>query len=374
LKTEPSRIEGNGNWTRYEFLDGLRGWAALNVMILHVFFGSLPAIDSESLPIWAWWPFTGVFSVGIFFVVSGFALSVAFLQDNDRKRLLRMAGGRYVRLMVPIFATCALVSFFLNTGIIPAPDTRLPAYATSYGFDPTVGHLAWFSIWAVFFNFDFVNTYAGPLWTMSYELVASYSLFVLMLACRPAILRRPVCLGFGLSLLAMDSVYCWFFFGMSAAELYLWLQRRPNMSRYAVWIGWGLLAAGYCFPLDGLGGGSRAVMTGVTLWFLGTMLLPPMRSFMSSRFSLFLGKISFPLYLVHESMIVAVGGRIYVGASSAWTMLLADLATVATSLLLAMAFVQVDNLGKVLSRKTGKLFEKAVNAVRIRLSFSEAAS
>jgi peptidoglycan/LPS O-acetylase OafA/YrhL len=115
-------------------------------------------------------------------------------------------------------------------------------------------------------------------------------------------------------------------------------------------------------------------MTGVTLWFLGTMLLPPMRSFMSSRFSLFLGKISFPLYLVHESMIVAVGGRIYVGASSAWTMLLADLATVATSLLLAMAFVQVDNLGKVLSRKTGKLFEKAVNAVRIRLSFSEAAS
>jgi peptidoglycan/LPS O-acetylase OafA/YrhL len=38
---------------------------------------------------------------------------------------------------------------------------------------------------------------------------------------------------------------------------------------------------------------------------------------MSSRFSSFLGNVSFPLYLVHESMIVAVGGRIYVGASSA---------------------------------------------------------
>jgi hypothetical protein len=54
-------------------------------------------------------------------------------------------------------------------------------------------------------------------------------------------------------------------------------------------------------------------------------------------------------------------------------MLLADLATVAASLLLTMAFVPVDNLGKIPSRKAGKLFEKAVNAVQSMLTFSEAA-
>lgn len=346
--------------TRLLFLDGLRGWAALIVMLTHVFIGSLPPVNTGPLNMLAWWPFTGQFSVGIFFVVSGFALSVAFLQDNDRRRLLKMAGGRYVRLMVPIFATCALVSIFLNAGIIPAPDERLPAYATNYAFDHSVGHLLWFSTWAVFVNFDFVNAYAGPLWTMSYELIASYCLFALMLICPTATLRRIACLGIGLYLVAIDSVYCWFFFGMSAAELYLLMQDRPKVARRAGWLGWILLVVGYWLPLNSPDIWARVVLVGVTFWFFGTMLSPTMRGLMSSRFSLLLGMISFPLYLVHESMIVAVGGRLYVGATSTFEMFLAGLAAIVASVLLAIAFIPIDNLGRKLARETGNLLEYLV--------------
>lgn len=332
-------------------------------MLTHVFIGSLPPIDYTPLHMSAWWPFTGSYLVGVFFVVSGFALSIGFLQNTRRKQLLRMIGGRYVRLLVPILATCALVSVFLNLGIIPASGERLPAYVSNYAFNPTADHVLWFSFWGVFFDFDFAYSYAGPLWTMAYELIGSYSLFALMLFVPQGAARRAVCLGIGFYLLATDSVYCWFFFGMAAAELYLWLQNRQSIGRYAEKVGWFLLALGFYLPLNVPAKWDRMVLLGVVCWFLGSMLVPTMRALMSSRISLFLGKLSFPLYLVHEAMIVAVGGPLYMGATTSLEKFLAGLAVAAASMVLAMVFVPIDTLGQTLSRKTGTMVVAAAEAV-----------
>ena len=168
---------------RIYFLDGLRGWAALVVVFYHTFIGVLPPLDNAADYIRNWWPFAGRFSVCLFFLVSGFALSIVFMRDHDNQALVRMAAGRYFRLFIPIFVICAFVSLSMNTGLFPEPNERPLSKATKFAFDPTLQHLLKFSFYDVFFDYSGKSSYAGPLWTMSVELYGSFiiaiTLFVL---------------------------------------------------------------------------------------------------------------------------------------------------------------------------------------------------
>jgi peptidoglycan/LPS O-acetylase OafA/YrhL len=92
--------------TRLRFLDGLRGWAAVVVLLHHVFIDGLPAnalMADRSL--WAKVFFlNGTLAVSVFFVISGFSLSIRYLETGNGSALGRIAAGRYLRLALPIFA------------------------------------------------------------------------------------------------------------------------------------------------------------------------------------------------------------------------------------------------------------------------------
>src|SRR5262245_43932704 len=80
---------------RFGFLDGLRGWAAVIVLFHHVFVDGLPANDFMADRLfWARIFFmNGTFAVCLFFVISGFSLSISYLQTGDERGLARMAAG-----------------------------------------------------------------------------------------------------------------------------------------------------------------------------------------------------------------------------------------------------------------------------------------
>src|SRR5271165_4016056 len=105
---------------RLRFLDGLRGWAAV-VLLHHVFIDGLPAngfMADRSL--WAKVFFVnGTLAVCVFIVISGFSLSIRYLDRGDGGTLARIAAGRYLRLAVPIFAICAITHALLVFGVIP---------------------------------------------------------------------------------------------------------------------------------------------------------------------------------------------------------------------------------------------------------------
>src|ERR1700722_572978 len=71
--------------TRLRFLDGLRGWAAVVVLLHHVFIDGLPAnalMADRSL--WAKVFFlNGTLAVSVFFVISGFSLSIRYLETGN---------------------------------------------------------------------------------------------------------------------------------------------------------------------------------------------------------------------------------------------------------------------------------------------------
>src|SRR3954452_22918074 len=57
-------------------LDGLRGLAALYVVVYHLFLRAFPGPAADSAPIWAAGFRYGRFAVVVFIVLSGFSLSV----------------------------------------------------------------------------------------------------------------------------------------------------------------------------------------------------------------------------------------------------------------------------------------------------------
>src|SRR5205814_10095243 len=64
---------------RLTFLDGLRGWAAMAVLLFHVFILIFPPSNFAAIMLRKFVLFNGAFAVMLFFVISGFALSTPFV-------------------------------------------------------------------------------------------------------------------------------------------------------------------------------------------------------------------------------------------------------------------------------------------------------
>jgi peptidoglycan/LPS O-acetylase OafA/YrhL len=169
---------------RLKFLDGLRGWAAIFVLLYHVFCYAIPFDDRAAALLQLFLPFSGIMAIFIFFVVSGFSLSVDYLDRGDLKSSVRIVAGRYFRLTIPIFLACLVVHLAMIAGAISPGEIRHPKFQQGLAFAPTWQHLFYFSWYGVFF--DYRDTYIGPLWTMRYELFGSFIALAGVIALRRA--------------------------------------------------------------------------------------------------------------------------------------------------------------------------------------------
>ena len=123
---------------RFQELDGLRGVAALIVVVFHVMSAFVPAWvpdQSEAVPWWADSPlavlYNGTFAVPVFFVLSGFVLAQASLLP--RKHLWLDLALRYLRLALPATASVLLACGLLHiwptaaeslSQVVPVPWLR----------------------------------------------------------------------------------------------------------------------------------------------------------------------------------------------------------------------------------------------------------
>ena len=155
--------------TRFRFLDGLRGWAAVVVLLHHLFVDGLPANSfMADRALWAKVFFlNGTLAVSVFFVISGFSLSIRYLETGDGRALGRIAAGRYLRLALPIFAICAVTYVLLVLGLIPPAAPRPSPLDQFLSFSPTIDGLLSFALLKVFVAYSGAESYDPPLWTMT---------------------------------------------------------------------------------------------------------------------------------------------------------------------------------------------------------------
>ncbi|MCA6123529.1 acyltransferase [Bradyrhizobium sp. WSM 1704] len=324
---------------RLGFLDGLRGWAAVSVVVYHAFCSGLaPATAFEQLRYFV--PLNGFFAVQVFFLLSGFALSFRYLLDGNHEKLALMATGRYIRLAVPILVACSVMHGAMLVGWFSGD--RLSKFASFLTFDPTTAHLLKFSLFDVFFDYRPAESYIGPLWTMRPELLGSYLVFGCVVAFRAMPLRIVLFCAVTVALFAVASELCaylaMFMIGAVLADCNNrgWLLRLPDRLAFAL-IAFGVLSV--CLPLSM----ENALTIGAVPFVVGCIAHPTVRKFLESNISRQLGGLSFPLYLIHGPVNNIFGEPLMrISSNLAWKISI-DLLVIAGAFVAAIAFKKMVN-------------------------------
>jgi peptidoglycan/LPS O-acetylase OafA/YrhL len=325
---------------RLGHLDGLRGIAALLVVISHSLIAVDAALLSGQIPdsrndwdIWLsgtpFFPFdnAGNLSVCIFFILSGYVLSQSY--SATRQSWPALAVRRFVRLIIPMLAGClaawVLIALHLlrnqqaaaitHSGWLTAQYLQRPHFFTA---------LAEPFRFLAFRTIPLRDMYDSSLWTMSVE--GAGSLLLMTLFCTR--LRRIwTALVLVVLLVALHGDYiCLFCAGalwfmvhpgrpwlnniwliLAALLAGIWLGTLPySPSRwqiYTVMCDW---AAPFMPPASSAALGPAALFhaLGAMIIVITVSIAPPLQKFLAQPWATYLGKISFPLYVFHVPLIM----------------------------------------------------------------------
>lgn len=252
--------------------------------------------------------------------------------------------------MIPIFMACLLVYLALKSGLIPPPEARIPYYQQFLTFDTGVQSFLRFTLYDVFFAYPGVEyTYIAPLWTMPIELLCSYALLVVLWMLGPWRWRTIVMALFSIGCFFAFSYNLGFFF--AGALLAQWYYRRSEVDT-GIGVTFALFVGGVIVPL--LSMHPLALLGSALLLMVAVLRSEQLQQLLQTRLSRFLGRIAFPLYLVHELLICTVGLRLAPYVRNSADLLAIDLAVIAGSIGLACVFAPVNRWAILVSRWVGK--------------------
>jgi len=310
---------------RVHEIDGIRGWAALSVLLFHFVYTCL----GTRMPFFHGPLFRttmdGSLAVLVFFVLSGDALATAFLGSDVRGRL-RMVVGRWPRLVFPVAVSCMVVFALVRSGAVFSREAGvalgLEDWLGSFlTFHTSAPGLVRFALVDVFRTSDPDGSYNPILWSMAVEFKGSFLVFGYLFATSKMKLRAHLALLGAISglLVWKGSYLCLFPIGIAFA-----LCRREDVTARvrSSWIGIGL---GWLLPAAvglwvAFGNAPLETFRGVVaapLFLLGVHLNPHLLGFFRSRLSRFLGRISFPLYVLQFPVLVSLSSWLFwkVGAA-----------------------------------------------------------
>lgn len=324
--------ESLGPTRRFAALDGLRGIAALVVLIHHALM-SVPrladattASENSSGFVWAmvntplslaWGGFEAVL---VFFVLSGFVLVLPLTRTDRRFSWAGYYPKRLLRLYLPVWAAVAL------TLIIITSIRREQVPGASWWVDLHAGTP---TLWGTLNNLILLqppDTSNTVLWSLRWEV--AFSLLLPLYAWGALHLRRPMPAG-AAALAALAAS------GLGSLVSIPWLSFMPiffigavmavhrdaiasthrRVSRPVIWAAAAavIIALSSSALVEAVGLGARPQQAALTVQIAGAAGLvalfltwPPAISVGSSRAAVWLGTRSFALYLIHEPIVVSV--------------------------------------------------------------------
>ncbi len=107
-------------------LDGIRGLAALYVVINHVFLRAFPGYPVDHAPFWAGWFIYGRFAVVVFIVLSGFSLALSPARHGWRLDGVSRFARRRARRILPAYWAALAFSLAVAWLILPQPGQAVP--------------------------------------------------------------------------------------------------------------------------------------------------------------------------------------------------------------------------------------------------------
>jgi peptidoglycan/LPS O-acetylase OafA/YrhL len=107
-------------------LDGIRGLAALFVVMNHIFERAFPGYPVDNAPAWAGWFIYGRFAVVVFIVLSGFSLALSPARHGWRLDSIGRFAIRRARRILPAYWAALAFSIAIAWLILPPPGQGLP--------------------------------------------------------------------------------------------------------------------------------------------------------------------------------------------------------------------------------------------------------
>ncbi|MES2778473.1 MAG: acyltransferase [Bacteroidota bacterium] len=320
---------------REHHIDGLRGLAALIVVVSHFLCAFYPATDTllmkdmkvSSLEVvFSTTPlnilYNGNFAVCIFFVISGYVLSASFFASKNTDVVYSSAYRRYFRLMIPVLVTSVFYYLFLAQGWLLSK--HIPEIADSpwmqkmWNFEPGLGHFFKSTLYDLVIHQDIEPPYNPALWSIGIELKGSYLVYGFLLLMGNYRFRW---LGYlVLMILTLKSYYFLFVTGMLLSDV----QHQAKVYEPRSWQFIPLLVVACYFGsykytestnlwrlLDYLRGIIKPQAIGAICLFYVCIHSRWAFTFLSTRVANFLGEISYSLYLVHLLVIGSVSGIVF---------------------------------------------------------------
>jgi peptidoglycan/LPS O-acetylase OafA/YrhL len=366
-------------------LEGLRGVAAIAVAFYHyllafyamIFYGPIDNVVQNMRfedklygnPITVF--FSGTFAVAIFFVLSGFVLTIGFFQTGKVDIIKKLAAKRYLRLMLPALASILICYVLFKFGINHIKEagaiTQSWWLKTTWDFAPHLKDAILGGVWGIFTLPE--NRYNNVLWTMQIEFMGSFIVFGFAAIFYKAKYRWV--LYSALLIAFFNSWLLPFVIGMALADLYangrIKSIRNPFIAAGLV-LG-GLFMGGY--PLNLVKGTAYQFITipelaihwnilyltlGASVLVFAVLSVSNLAKFFQHKYVSIIGKYTFSLYLVHLAVLYSFTTFIFVVLHSnlGLSFNLSALASIVASVpVVAVATV---------------LFERFIDAPSIRLS------
>jgi peptidoglycan/LPS O-acetylase OafA/YrhL len=107
-------------------LDGLRGLAALFVVVNHVFLRAFPGYPVDHAPFWAGPFIYGRFAVIVFIVLSGFSLALSPARHGWRLDAVSRFAQRRARRILPAYWAALAFSLAVAWLVVPQPGQGVP--------------------------------------------------------------------------------------------------------------------------------------------------------------------------------------------------------------------------------------------------------
>lgn len=345
--------------TREQYLDGLRGWAALAVLLRHTINGLIsPGWKPHFQPLFS----DGALAVYVFFVLSGFVLSIRCLKSGDRRDAIDLAIRRYPRLTIPIAAISMIAVSMVSFGIMKNVEAGHLAnntwLASFFATRPNGAALLHFVLHGVYHERYASAAYNPVLWTMPIEMQGSLLLFaVLLIVGRKGVLRFCGHVIFLTVTAIYDSQIFAIALGAAIANLStLPIHQQLEQSVLSRWLSCSALIVGASYAALR----STNNQLGLSLCSAGliyaVLLNKTLQGVLSSKISQWMGRLAFPLYLVHMLVICSFSSWLFLvlaedGAIKPMSGAIILISTLVLSFLCAYVFYPIEKLGIIAGRR-----------------------
>lgn len=318
-------------------LEALRGIAALVVVAWHFTMSFFPGeIDAANCtlcvsPLFAF--FHGTAAVGVFFALSGYVLTRRYFETGEKRILVIGALKRWFRLFLPVFLSVMMSWILFHFHLYryeEAAKISHSGWLISFGFamrppfDPTFWTALREGFTEAFFHDN--NALNPILWTIHLELIGSFIVFAF--AALISHLRAHPWLAAIITVIVMipihyvDPAMAPFVPGCLLA-FYSPRHKSVSLPEAILLILFGMAFIGYrqavgfyfMFDFQGPIAGDTVIdytsAIGAILIMIALIGCAPLRKALSGRVAQIVGRLSFPIYLVHMILICSLGSAVF---------------------------------------------------------------